>query len=244
MNNREEMSEGMTPKLPLWSYQVQSDSKLAVRTRKDLEIHLITRALKDEGFKREFLANPKGVVEKELGTKLPEELEINVLEETEDTLYMVLPCNPYEGMSEEELKAAVGMTYEDVAQWVLEQQRNAFLDEGSSVAIIAHAWKDEMFKQNLLDSPINTIEQELGDRIQSNFEIKVLVETSKTIYILISKIFDDFDSLFGKMQTMSALIMAGSPMGCTMNTSMSTDGTCCTYCCPCTELLTNDGSGF
>lgn len=49
-----------------------------------------------------------------------------MLEETEDTLYMVLPCNPYEGISEEELQASLGMSYEDVAQWVLEQQRNAF----------------------------------------------------------------------------------------------------------------------
>ena len=86
MNNPEDMSKGMTPNLPLWSYQLQQNSKLAVKTRKDLEVHLITRALKDEGFKQELLANPKTLVEQELGTKLPEELEINVLEETEDTL--------------------------------------------------------------------------------------------------------------------------------------------------------------
>jgi hypothetical protein len=186
MNNREEMSEGMTPKLPLWSYQVQSDSKLAVRTRKDLEIHLITRALKDEGFKQEFLANPKGVVEKELGTKLPEELEINVLEETENTLYMVLPCNPYEGMSEEELKVALGMTYEDVAQWVLEQQRNAFLDETSSIALIARIWRDEKFKQELLRDPKGLMEREISlTLLTDGVEIKVLVENTHTIYTVL-----------------------------------------------------------
>jgi hypothetical protein len=190
MNNREEMSEGMTPKLPLWSYQVQSDSKLAVRTRKDLEIHLITRALKDEGFRQELLANPKEVVEKELGTKLPEDLEINVLEETEDTLYMVLPCNPYEGMSEEELKATLGMTYEDVARWVLEQQRNTFLDEASSVAMIAQAWRDKAFKQELLNHPIKAIEDELGEKVQEKIKIEILVETVNTIYIVFPSVFD------------------------------------------------------
>ena len=194
MNNREEMSEGMTPKLPLWSYQVQSDSKLAVRTRKDLDIHLITRALKDEGFKQELLANPKAVVEKELGTKLPEELEINVLEETEDTLYMVLPCNPYEGISEEELKVSVGMTYEDVAHWVLEQQRNNLLNEDISVVTIARSWRDEKFKQSLLGNTLLMLEQELGEEIKENIGIELHEETLNCLYLVIPKILDNLDT--------------------------------------------------
>ena len=195
MNNREEMSESMTQKLPLWSYQVQSDSKLGVRTRKDLEVHLITRALKDKGFKRELLANPKVVVEKELGTKLPEALEINVLEETEDTLYMVLPCNPYEGMSEEALKVSLGMTYEDVAQWVLEQQSNTLLDEDNSAALIVQTWRDQVFKQQLLENPIKVIEQKLGEKIQEDIKIKSVAESTNILYIMIPNILERFDTL-------------------------------------------------
>jgi len=193
MNNREEMSEGMTPKLPLWSYQVQSDSKLAVRTRKDLEIHLITRALKDEAFKRELLTNPKAVVEKELGAKLPEELEINVIEETEDTLYMVLPCNPYEEMSESELKAALGMTYEDVAQWILDQQRNVLLDETRSVAVITWAWKDQAFKQELVCTPKAVVEKELGTKIPEGIEIHVVEETANLLCMVLPRGLDDLE---------------------------------------------------
>jgi hypothetical protein len=195
MNNREEMSEGITPKLPLWSYQVQSNSKLAVRTRKDLEIHLITRALKDEGFKQELLANPKAVVENELGAKLPEELEINVLEETENTLYMVLPCNPYEEMTGEELKAALGMTYEDIAQWVLDHQRNALLDETSSVSVVSRAWKNEMFKQELLANPKGVVEKELVTLLPESLEIRVFEETPNIIYIVLPKVVDDFETV-------------------------------------------------
>jgi hypothetical protein len=230
MNNREEMSEGVTPKLPLWSYQVQSDSKLAVRTRKDLEIHLITRALKDEAFKQEVLANPKAVVEKELGAKLPEELEINVLEETEDTLYMVLPCNPYEGMSEEELKAALGMTYEDVAQWVLEQHRNALLDEASSVALMARAWRDEAFKQKLLDNSIKVIEQQLGEKVPEDIKIQVFAETFNILYVVLPSILDNFailDSGIGMMSEQNmpnGLVHIGShrfshPLTCVFQTN-------------------------
>jgi hypothetical protein len=195
MNNREEMSEGMTPKLPLWSYQVQSDSKLAVRTRKDLEIHLITRALKDEGFKQELLANPKEVVEKELGTKLPDDLEINVLEETEDSLYMVLPCNPYEGMLEEELKDSLEMTYEDVAQWVLEQQRNTFMDEESSIILIARAWKNKAFKERLLCQPEKVINEEICKSLPEKIRVVVFNETINIVYIVLPKAVDNFKEL-------------------------------------------------
>jgi Nitrile hydratase, alpha chain len=191
MNNQDKTSEEITPKLPLWSYQLQQDAKLAVKTRKDLEIHLITRALKDEEFKQELIANPKALIEKELGAKLSEDLEIKVLEETENTLYLVLPCNPYEGISEEELQSSLGMTYEDVAQWVLEQQRNNLLDEESSVKLMARAWREEGFKQQLQINPIGAIEEYLGTNIQQetqDLQLQVLAETVKTLFIVMTKV--------------------------------------------------------
>jgi hypothetical protein len=191
MNNQDKTSEEITPKLPLWSYQLQQDAKLAVKTRKDLEIHLITRALKNEEFKQELIANPKALIEKELGAKLSEGLEIKVLEETENTLYLVLPCNPYEGISEEELQSSLGMTYEDVAQWVLEQQRNALLDDESSVKLMARAWREESFKQQLQSDPIGAIEQYLGTNIQQeaqDIQLQVLAETVKTLFIVLTKV--------------------------------------------------------
>jgi hypothetical protein len=194
MNNPEEMSKAMTPNLPFWSYQLQPNSKLALRTRKDLEIHLITRALKDERFKYKLLVNPKALVEQELGTKLSEELEINVFEETEDTVCIVLPCNPYEGVSEEELKASLGMAYEDLAQWVLEQQRNALLDETNSVSMITRAWKDQAFKQELLCNPKTVIEKECRTTISADIEIKVFEETVNILYLVLPQLFDDFGS--------------------------------------------------
>ena len=200
MNNFDEMPKGMTPNLPLWSFQFQPNSKLAIQTRKDLEIHLITRALKDEEFKQELLANPKAVIEKELDIELPSDLEINVLEETEDTLYMILPCNPYEGISEEELKSLVGMTYEDVSQmtyedvsqWILTQQKNTLLDDQSSVKIIARAWRDEVFKQELSRNPLKVIENELKTEIKQNIQIKVCIENEKELYLILPKVLDNF----------------------------------------------------
>ena len=64
--------------------------------RRELEAHLIARALKDEGFRQQLIANPKAALEAELARlhldiKLPGTLEVKVLEETPTTLYLVLP---------------------------------------------------------------------------------------------------------------------------------------------------------
>jgi len=237
MDGQNKDFKGITPNLPLWSYQLQRDSKVAVKTRKDLEIHLITRAFKDEEFRRELLANPKAVVEKELGTKLREDIKIQVLEETETTLYMVLPSNPYEGLTEPELQAALGMTYEDVAQWVLEQQRNTLLDETGSVAVISRAWKDEAFKQELLCFPKTVIEKEWGTPIPTDIELRVFEETFHTLYLMIPRLGDDLgymgnlpDSLWESANI--ALIQAAS--GC----NGITGGT---SCCICTSQCATGG---
>jgi hypothetical protein len=202
---------------------------LALKTRKDLEIHLITRALKDESFRAELIANPKAVIEQEIGSKLPDKLEITVLEETEDTIYMVLPCNPYEGLSEEELKASLGMSYEDVALWVLEQQRNALLDEASSIVMFIHAWKDKEFKHKLLCSPKMVIEKEFSMEIPENIEIRVLEETAHIIHIVLPRINDElvpkmiewFDDIKSarKLQPLFAKIPVGYCSSFTMGSS-------------------------
>ena len=222
MSNEKQFSQGFTPNLPLWSFQLQKDSKLALKTRKDLEIHLITRALKDESFRAELIANPKAVIEQEIGSKLPDELEITVLEETADTVYMVLPCNPYEGVSEEELQANLGMTYEDVAQWVIEQQRSTFLDEESMINIMVRAWSNEEFKQELFDNSIKVVETELEEKIAESINIKVFTETAQNFYIVMPDMLEKFDPLNAKTNLLSdvnMLIIANGGSGFNTNTN-------------------------
>lgn len=78
-------------------------------TRRDMEAALIKRALQDEGFARELRADPKAAIEGEVG-KLPEGIEIKLVEETPNTLYLVLPARPSPGaeLSDEELEQVAG----------------------------------------------------------------------------------------------------------------------------------------
>lgn len=76
--------------------------------RNELEAKLVAKAWQDEAFKQEFISNSKAAIERELGQKLPENTNIRVLEETGNTIYLVLPSKPSAELSEEQLEAVAG----------------------------------------------------------------------------------------------------------------------------------------
>ncbi|MGI2903280.1 NHLP leader peptide family RiPP precursor [Tolypothrix sp. VBCCA 56010] len=84
----------------------------AMNTRFEFEQKLIQRAWEDENFKQELLSNPKAVFARESGEELPKDLEIEVIQETANKVYLVLPTNPApditKELSEEALEAVAG----------------------------------------------------------------------------------------------------------------------------------------
>ena len=82
--------------------------------RVEWERSLIQRSLEDEVFRQSLLDNPKGTVEQELGGRLPEGVEVRAVEESAQTIYLVLPsASPLgEGgeISDQELEAVAGGT--------------------------------------------------------------------------------------------------------------------------------------
>ena len=82
------------------------------QTRQDLEALIVAKAWNDQAFKEKLLNNPKAVLEEELGSPLPETMNVRIIEETEDTIYISLPKKPEEisseELSEEDLEAVAG----------------------------------------------------------------------------------------------------------------------------------------
>jgi len=81
--------------------------------RAEIERRLIERSLQDESLRQRLLTDPKGAVEEELGTRLPAEVQVRAVEETADTIYLVLPSAPPLGgeggeLSDLQLEAVVG----------------------------------------------------------------------------------------------------------------------------------------
>jgi hypothetical protein len=80
-----------------------------------VENQIIARALKDESFKQKLVSDPalaKSEIETQLGQKLAANFKVQVLQETADTAYIVLPHTvPSEGMTEDQLESVASGTW-------------------------------------------------------------------------------------------------------------------------------------
>lgn len=81
-------------------------------TREEVQERIIAKSWQDETFKQELLSNPKAVFSREVGQELPDTIELRVVEENPNTLYLVLPpkidANLDGELSEAELEAVAG----------------------------------------------------------------------------------------------------------------------------------------
>ena len=81
--------------------------------RQEMERRLIEKSLQDEAFRQKLVEDPKGTVEQELGRRLPEGVRVEAVEETQDTIYLVLPSasvagHEGEAVSDQELQSVAG----------------------------------------------------------------------------------------------------------------------------------------
>src|SRR5215217_7078287 len=58
--------------------------------RAEVERTLAQRSMEDEDFRQRLLDDPKGAVEQELGSRLPEGVEVREVEESAQIIYLVL----------------------------------------------------------------------------------------------------------------------------------------------------------
>ena len=82
-------------------------------SRAEFERRLINRSMEEEDFRQKLLDDPKGTLEQELGTRLPEAVRVMAVQETADTIYLVLPfSSPVGGeggeLSDEALESVAG----------------------------------------------------------------------------------------------------------------------------------------
>ena len=81
-------------------------------SRTEMERRLIQRSLEHAEFRQRLIDDPKAAVEQELGSGLPEGIEVRVVEESSDTIYLVLPSVSAGGqggsLSERDLESVAG----------------------------------------------------------------------------------------------------------------------------------------
>ena len=90
--------------------------------RAEMERRLDREEPTGRAFRQRLLEDPKAAVEDELGTQLPEDVRVQAVEETADTIYLVLPSASPVGeggeLSDRELEAVAGAGWGSVeTEW-------------------------------------------------------------------------------------------------------------------------------
>jgi hypothetical protein len=80
---------------------------------KEILAKLIERCWSDSSFKERLTSDPKAVL-KELGVDLPDNVKVNIVENTRDVVNLVIPVAPNRAQSQVSLEAAAKLaTYTD-----------------------------------------------------------------------------------------------------------------------------------
>jgi hypothetical protein len=81
-------------------------------TRRDLETALIEKCWKDPDFKKQVISDPKGMLERHIGQKLPAPIKIFIHEEDANTLHFSIPPAPSNltELSDDDLERVAGGT--------------------------------------------------------------------------------------------------------------------------------------
>ena len=115
--------------------QSEASSVQSKPRRSDFEARIIAKAWRDRRYKRRLMSNPREVISREIGTEIPREVNIRVLEEEENTLFFVLPRNPND-YSEKEMSAdeavflAAGIRFDTPCDSVASTQPAWFVELG------------------------------------------------------------------------------------------------------------------
>jgi|ERR1700722_7996311 hypothetical protein len=81
-------------------------------TRRDLETALIEKCWKDPEFKKQIVSDPKGMLERHTGQRLPPDVKIFIHQEDANTVHFSIPLPPANvtELSDEDLERVAGGT--------------------------------------------------------------------------------------------------------------------------------------
>ncbi|MBH5319999.1 NHLP leader peptide family RiPP precursor [Paenibacillus sp. GSMTC-2017] len=74
----------------------------------ELRDQIIEKAWADASFKEQLIADPKSAIRDAFGIEIPAHFNVQVLEETQDNYYLVIPENPQD---------VARMSYESLGRW-------------------------------------------------------------------------------------------------------------------------------
>lgn len=126
----------------------------------ELGAQVMSRATEDEQFRAALQENPKRVLSKTYNLDIPDNVTIQVVEDTQGVRHLVLP---YVAAPAGEVQAP-----QDI-QWYAN--------------LLLRAYQDDAFKQQLLADPKSALREASDLDVPSGLELKVLEETAERRYL-------------------------------------------------------------
>jgi hypothetical protein len=149
----------------------QTMTELLERTdQRNLQAQLIARAWYDESFKEWLLTDPNAAIEEELHLRLPDDIQVTVIEETPHTLVLLLLGKGCSLFGDHSNGGA---------------ERTTVRERDLRTELMAKANRDEAFRAELRADPRRAIEKELGIRLPEHLRVTVAEQTPTQEFLLL-----------------------------------------------------------
>ncbi len=144
---------------------------------------IVTKAWKDEAFKKQFVANPRKVIQKEAGYEIPEGVTPEILEETSKKIFFILPPKPAKEIGKKGL--------DDIEK--IKKMKKPGLQQYYTVLAL-RSWLDEGFRKALVSDTRAAIQKEFGIQMPKDVSLEVVEsDPKKFFFVLPAKPSDELD---------------------------------------------------
>jgi hypothetical protein len=136
-------------------------------SREDFKVAILHKAIKDSAYRETLMKSPSAILEQELEQDFASSLTLAAHQETPERLYVVVNYNP---------KAPHGLGDMKIDK-----------EEGVEAFLVRKAWKDPVYKAELLSNPLAKIRDEFGMDLKGGATVVALAETPTSMHIIVPK---------------------------------------------------------
>jgi len=143
--------------------------------------HVAVKAMRDQSFKQVLLDHPNATIERELGVTVPAGKTLKVVPGQAQTLSIVIPQRPADWSSELSSEDAMARLLGDLPTTDEKTRKAAAMQ----LQIIAKAWCDETFLQDLRRDPKVAVARELAVALPEELNLQFFVEDADVQYLIL-----------------------------------------------------------
>jgi hypothetical protein len=153
---------------------------------------IVGKAWQDAKFRRRLLDHPQTIMQ-EQGLSLPAGVELRVVENSPQAVYLTLPADPSTGQGSDDggslsqTASAVNLSGQPISGLLLKHAIGGSQPVNRWDEIVTKAWREGSFKQRLLAEPRATF-SEFGLDVPAGVELRVLENTDQILHLTLPPI--------------------------------------------------------